>query len=70
MLNLTFEYGNLKGDKVILNKKGISKVMELKRTSLKKDPALKSDLLKIMDKGGLTVVFVNNKIITAYGMNK
>ena len=59
MIDLTLEYGKLKGDKIRL---GTRKIQELLRTKV----GLKSELLKIMDKGGLIVVFSGATLITAY----
>ncbi len=60
MINLTLEYGKRKGDKIRL---GTRRIEELLRTHNE----LKSQLLKIMDKGGLIVVFSGAILITAYG---
>jgi hypothetical protein len=55
MIDLTLEYGKVKGDKIKL---GTRRIKELLRT--------KSELLKLMDKGGLVVVFSGATLITAY----
>ncbi len=59
MIDLTLEYGKLKGDKIRL---GTRRIKELLRTKSE----LKSELLKLMDKGGLVVVFSGATLITAY----
>ena len=59
MIDLTLEYGKLQGDKIKL---GTRRIKELLRTK----GELKSELLKIMDKGGLIVVFSGATLITAY----
>ena len=59
MIDLTLEYGKLKGDKIRL---GTRRIKELLRTKVE----LKSELLKLMDKGGLVVVFSGATLITAY----
>lgn len=59
MIDLTLEYGKRKGDKICL---GTRRIGELLRTHNE----LKSRLLKIMDKGGLIVVFSGTVLITAY----
>ena len=59
MIDLTLEYGKLKGDKIRL---GTRHIKELLRTKVE----LKSELLKLMDKGGLVVVFSGATLITAY----
>jgi len=59
MIDITLEYGKLKGDKIRL---GTRRIKELLRTK----GELKSELLKIMDKGGLVVVFSGATLITTY----
>jgi len=59
MIELTLEFGSRKADKICL---GIRRIKKLLQTH--KD--LKTDLLKILDKGGLIVVFANESIVTAY----
>ena len=59
MIDLTLEFGKLQGDKIKL---GTRQIKELLRTK----KAHKSDLLKILDKGGLVVVFSGASLITAY----
>lgn len=59
MIDLTLEYGKLKGDKIRL---GTRRINELLRTKVE----LKPELLKLMDKGGLIVVFSGAALITAY----
>lgn len=59
MIELTLEYGKRKGDKIRL---GTRRIKELLRTKVE----LKSKLLKLMDKGGLVVVFSGATLITAY----
>jgi len=59
MIDLTLEYGKLKGDKIRL---GTRRIDELLRTKVE----LKPELLKLMDKGGLIVVFSGAALITAY----
>ena len=59
MIDLTLEYGKRKGDKIRL---GTRHIKELLRTHSE----LKPELLKIMDKGGLIVVFSGIALITAY----
>ena len=59
MIDLTLEYGKVKGDKIKL---GTRRIKELLRTKSE----LKSEFLKLMDKGGLVVVFSGATLITAY----
>ena len=59
MIDITLAYGKVKGDKIRL---GTRRIKELLRTK----GELKSELLKIMDKGGLVVVFSGASLITAY----
>lgn len=59
MVDLVLEYGRSQGDKIILNKKVAQSVLdEIDR--------IKKDLLKIKDKGGLTVVYSDESLITTY----
>ena len=65
MIDLTIEYGICIKDKIILNTKEIKKIIH----KVAKD--LKSKLLKILDKGGLTVVLGDDaSVITVYNCNK
>jgi len=59
MIELALEYGFNKKDKVILDKKSISKL-------LKEIDSYRKDLLRVMDKNGLVVVVDNHTLITAY----
>jgi hypothetical protein len=62
MIDLAFEYGKSRGDKLILNKKTIQNIIR----ELDKQ---RKDLLKIQDKGGVTVVMENDILVTAYNTN-
>ncbi len=59
MIDLTLEFGKLQGDKIKLGTRHIKELLRTKK-------AHKSDLLKILDKGGLVVVFSGASLITAY----
>ena len=59
MIDLVLEYGVSKKDKIILDKKNLSKV-------LKEIDSYRKDILKIMDKNGLVVVAVDDCLITTY----
>lgn len=59
MIELTLEYGIVQADKVKLGTRRIKKL-------LRTHNELKSDLLKILDKGGLIVVVSGASLITAY----
>lgn len=62
LIDLVFEFGKSQGDKLILNKKTTQKVIhEL--------DVLKKELLKIIDKGGVTIVIEDESLITAYNTN-
>jgi hypothetical protein len=63
MIELALSYGKFVKDKVVLGKK------EIKRL-IRKYPNLKTDLLKLFDKGGLVVVLEDNYIITLYKPKK
>ena len=62
LLNLVLEFGKDKGDKLILNRKDTQKVID-------EIDMIRKELLRIMDKGGVTVVLNNNSLITAYNTN-
>ena len=59
LLDLVLEHGEGKGDKLILNRKGTQKIIN-------EIDKMKKELLKVMDKGGVTVVMDNDTLITAY----
>ena len=62
LLDLVLEFGKDSGDKLILNKKATQKVIDEIDT-------MRKELLRIMDKGGVTVVIDNESMITAYNTN-
>jgi hypothetical protein len=62
MVDMTLEYGEPQGDKVILNRKGIDCI-------LKEIEKLKQCALKLRQKGGLVVVDYHNTLITSYALN-
>ena len=62
LLDLVLEFGKDKGDQLILNKKATQKVIDEIDT-------IRKELLRIMDKGGVTVVLDNDSLITAYNTN-
>jgi len=62
LIDLVYEYGKEKGDKLILNKKTTQRV-------IKEIDSMRKELLRIMDKGGVTVVLENDALITAYNTN-
>jgi hypothetical protein len=62
LIDLVCEFGKEQGDKFILNKKTTQKMInEL--------DSMRKELLKIMDKGGITVVVNDDTLITAYNTN-
>jgi len=62
LIDLVFTYGKEQGDKLILNKKTTQKM-------IKEIDNMRKQLLRIMDKGGVTVVVENDILITAYNTN-
>lgn len=62
LLDLVLEFGKDNGDKLILNRKTTQKVIDEIDT-------IRKELLRIMDKGGVTVVIDNEALITAYNTN-
>lgn len=63
MIDLVVEYGQYHKDKIILKSRDIKKL-------IKKVPSeIKSKLMKILDKGGLTVVLSDDcAVITVYNI--
>ena len=62
VIDLVYQLGKEKGDKIILDKKMIkNKLAEL--------DAMRKELLKVMDKGGVTLVMDSDVLITAYNTN-
>jgi len=59
MIELTLEYGIVQADKIKLGTRRIKKLLRTHKH-------IKTDLLKIMDKGGLVVVVSGAAMITAY----
>ena len=59
MIELTLEYGIVQSDKVKLGTRRIKKLLRTHKH-------IKTDLLKILDKGGLIVVISGASLITAY----
>lgn len=62
LLDLVLEFGKDSGDRLILNKKATQKVLD-------EIDAIRKELLKVMDKGGVTLVLDNDALITAYNTN-
>jgi len=62
LLDLVLEFGKDNGDKLILNKKATQQVINEIDT-------MRKELLRIMDKGGVTVVIDDETLITAYNTN-
>jgi hypothetical protein len=63
LIDIVMEYENSNGDKLILNKKTTQKMID-------EIDNIRKDLLKVMDKGGVTVVIDNELLITTYNLNK
>jgi len=62
LLDVVLEFGKDSGDRLILNKKATQKVLD-------EIDAIRKELLKVMDKGGVTLVLDNDALITAYNTN-
>jgi hypothetical protein len=63
MVDLVFEFGNTNGDRLILGKKKVEKLLfELEH--------LRRQLLKVCDKNGLAIVIEHDSLITAYPLHK
>lgn len=59
MVDLTLEYGDVKGDKWVLNRKGLDKTIRELEAALR-------TAKKLRDKGGIVVVTEESALITAY----
>jgi hypothetical protein len=64
MIVLAMEYGNRSNDKLILGMKKIKKLLN------KVEKSTRKHLMKLLDKGGLTVVFCEDVVVTVYNCNK
>ena len=62
LVDLAFEFGKEQGDKLILNRKATQKLIHEIDT-------MRKELLKVIDKGGVTLVVDNDTLITAYNTN-
>jgi hypothetical protein len=62
LLDLVLEFGKDSGDKLVLNKKTTQILID-------EIDSMRKELLKIMDKGGVSVVINNETLITAYNTN-
>jgi hypothetical protein len=62
MINLVLEYGEDFNDRIILTKKRLKKLVRLRGADHKM-------LVKLLDKGGLTVVLDGQFFITTYNCN-
>jgi hypothetical protein len=61
--DLAMEFGRVNQDKFILDRKGAQSVIE-------KLDRLRKELVKIKDKGGVTVVYERGSLVTAYNCNR
>jgi len=59
LVDIVFEFGKDKGDKLILNRKATQKLID-------EIDSIRKDLLRVMDKGGVTLVVDNETLITGY----
>lgn len=61
LIDIVLEFGSSSGDKLTLNKKSTQKLID-------EIDMVRKDLLKVMDKGGVTVVVDDDTLITAYNV--
>lgn len=61
MIDLVFEFGDTKGDRVILGKKKVERLLSEINNIQKK-------LMKVCDKNGVVVVIDNNSLLTTYSL--
>ena len=62
MIDIAMNFGKVKGDRVIFNRKGIDALL----TELEK---MKKNALKMRERGGVVVVNVDNFELTTYALN-
>ena len=62
LIDIAYEYGREKGDKLILGRNDAQKLL----SAIDK---MRQDLLKVMDKGGVTIVMEGDVLITAHNTN-
>lgn len=63
MIDLAFEFGDTNGDKLILGKKKVEKLLlEISR--------LQQKLMKVCDKNGLAIVIEDNSLVTTYPLHR
>ena len=61
--DLAMEFGRINQDKYVLDRRGAQSVID-------KLDRLRKELVKIKDKGGVTVVYERGRMITAYNCNR
>ncbi len=62
LIDLVFRFGTDQNDKLILNKK-------LAQEAVKELDKMRKGLLKVIDKGGVTIVMSDDVLITTYNTN-
>ncbi len=62
MIELVLEYGNYCGDRIVLTKKVLKNLIRSDREN-------HTILMKLLDKGGLTLVYDGDALITTYNCN-
>lgn len=62
LIDIVLSFGKNNGDKIILNRKD-------SQTALNELDRIRKGMMKIIDKGGVTVVAVDDKLITTYNTN-
>lgn len=66
MIELVMQYGQIKGEKYFLNRKHIQCLLEEIDSQQRSLQRLRAKMIKLIDKGGVTVVIDNEKILTLY----
>lgn len=59
LIDIVYKFGKEKGDKIILDKKMVMR-------QLQELDMMRKELLRVMDKGGITIVLDGETLITAY----
>lgn len=66
MMDLTLDFGDLCGDKVITNRKNLKSILGELDMHIHQLQKLRKTALKLMDKGGISIVIDNGNLITTY----
>lgn len=69
MIDFTIHFGEIDGDKYFTNQKNITNDISMIDLQIMQLKRLRKTALKVLDKGGVTVVADNGNIISTYNFN-